>query len=151
MMRNRKGFTAIEMALVTTIVGLLAAVALPRFGQMREQAELNSAKRQLITQLGAARASAVQRNRSVQLHTDGADIWLTTQIGGTDTEIAQRAHLTEQFDVAVEASNQPITFDPRGFAVGLPVTGAKFLLYRAERADSVCVTRFGTIVAECGL
>ena len=151
MMRNRKGFTAIEMALVTTIVGLMAAVALPKFGQMREQAELNSAKRQLITQLGAARASAVQRNRSVQLHTDGAEIWLTTDVGGVETEIARRSRPYDQFDVKVEASNDPITFDPRGFATGLPITGAKYLLYRADRADSVCVTRFGTIVAECGL
>lgn len=150
-MRNREGFTAIEMALVTTIVGLMAAVALPKFGQMREQAELNSAKRQLITQLAAARASAVQRNRNVELHTDGTEIWLTTEIGGVDTEIARRSRPYEQFDVKVEASTDPITYDARGFASGLPIGGAKFLLYRAERSDSVCVTRYGTIVPECGL
>ena len=150
-MRNRKGFTAIEMAIVAVLIGLMAAIAFPRFGALRESGELNSAKRQLITQLGAARAAAVQRGRTVQLHTDGAEIWLTADIGGVQTEIARRARVYDQFDVKVEPSDDPITFDSRGLATSLPATGGKFLLYRADRADSVCVTRFGTIVPTCGI
>lgn len=151
MMRNRKGFTAIEMAIVAVMIGLMAAIAFPRFSALRESGELNAAKRQLITQLGAARAAAVQRGRTAQLHTDGTEIWLTADIGGAQTEIARRARVYEQFDVKVEASDSPITFDSRGLATSLPVTGGKFLLHRAERSDSVCVTRVGTIVPTCGL
>ena len=150
-MRNRKGFTAIEMAIVAALIGLLAAMAFPKFSALRESAGLTAAKRQLITQLGAARAAAVQRNRAVALHTDGAEIWLTTDVGGVNTEIARRSRPYEQFDVTVEPSVDPITFDPRGIATGLPVAGAKYLLYRSDRADSVCVTRFGVIVPGCSL
>jgi prepilin-type N-terminal cleavage/methylation domain-containing protein len=150
MMRNRKGFTAIEIALTTVIVGLMAAIALPKFGDMREAGELNAAKRQLITQLGAARASAIQRARAVELHADGAEIWLMTEIKGADTEIGVRVKNYETLDVKIEASESPIIFDSRGFATSLPATGAKFLLYRGERSDSVCVTRFGTLLPECG-
>ena len=151
MMRNRKGFTAIEMAIVAALIGLLAAIAFPRFGALRQSAELNSAKRQLITQLGAARAAAVQRGRTAQLHTSGTEIWLTADIGGVQTDIARRAHVYDQFGVTIVASDALIAFDSRGLATSLPATGGKFVLQRAELSDSVCVTRFGTIVPACGL
>ena len=39
--RNSKGFTLVELMVVVGIVGLLSAVALPRFLGMRDKAKLN--------------------------------------------------------------------------------------------------------------
>lgn len=150
-MRSRMGFTMAEVAIVIVLIGLLAAFAYPRLAPARESAALNAAKRHLITQLGAARATAVQRGRAVALHTDGTDIWLTTAVGGVETEIGPRAKVYDQFETKIEASHDPVVFDSRGFSTSLPLAGGKFLLHRAERTDSVCVSRFGTIVQECGL
>jgi type IV pilus assembly protein PilA len=43
-MYNRKGFTLIELLIVVVIIGILAAIAIPKFAATKDKAKLSSVK-----------------------------------------------------------------------------------------------------------
>src|SRR5216117_2474953 len=47
MMRNKKGFTLIELLIVVVIIGLLAAIAIPKFANTKDKAHIASMKTDL--------------------------------------------------------------------------------------------------------
>ncbi len=53
MRRNRQGFTLIELLIVVVIIGILAAIAIPKFGNTKEKAIVASMRSDLRNLAGA--------------------------------------------------------------------------------------------------
>src|SRR5689334_12389066 len=56
MMRNRKGFTLIELLIVVVIIGILAAIAIPKFANTKEKAYYTAMKSDLRNLMTAEEA-----------------------------------------------------------------------------------------------
>jgi type IV pilus assembly protein PilA len=65
---NRKGFTLIELLIVVVIIGILAAIAIPKFANTKEKAYIASMKsdlRNLVTAEEAYFADSVKYSATV--------------------------------------------------------------------------------------
>ena len=80
MLRNREGFTLIELLIVVVIIGILAAIALPKFGQTREAAYFTTMKADL-NNLRSAQEMYYQTSGTFQYATDLATLEFTPSSG----------------------------------------------------------------------
>jgi type IV pilus assembly protein PilA len=76
-MRNAKGFTLIELLIVVVIIGILAAIAIPRFSATKTKAFDSAAKSDLRNAMSAQEAYFADN----QTYTSVANLTLTTSTG----------------------------------------------------------------------
>jgi prepilin-type N-terminal cleavage/methylation domain-containing protein len=86
-MMNRKGFTLIELLIVVVIIGILAAIAIPKFANTKEKAYIASMKsdlRNLVTAEEAFFADSVKYTTTI----GAGGIQFSTTSGVTGPTIA---------------------------------------------------------------
>jgi type IV fimbrial biogenesis protein FimT len=71
MLKKTAGFTLIELLITMVILAIIAAVAIPGFGNLIESNRLVSGTNLLVSSIKLARTEAIKRGTSVTFSTDG--------------------------------------------------------------------------------
>jgi prepilin-type N-terminal cleavage/methylation domain-containing protein len=85
--RSIEGFTLIEMMMVTAIVGILGAIAVPNYLQWQARYQLKAAAMEVTNQLMASRFLSMTRNTAVTTAfsiSSGQLVSVATNAGGTE-------------------------------------------------------------------
>ena len=141
--RSRRGFTLIETALVVVVMGLMLAIAAPRFTAMRAGFTIDTAAYQLAGDLRRAQVEAVKRNVTVTVAKTAATTYdITYIVGGVTQTVANRTFEPgAQFDVAA----MTVSFASFGPPIG---GGATFTITHAGRTKTVTVGGNGLVTVQ---
>lgn len=133
-----RGTTLIELMMVVVIVGILAAIALPSFGEMRDRAAVASATTAVMATLATARHAAIANGRTVTASFNDARGEAVVAIGA-DTLSFQP--ITALHGVTMSVSRDSIAYGATGRGYGAANT--RILLRRGRMVDTVNVSRLG--------
>lgn len=132
---SRRGFTLVETALVVVVMGLMLAIAAPRFTAMRNGLRLDTAAYQLAGDLRRAQVEAIKRNQTIVVAKTDDSTYSITNIGN------------RRFETGVVFGAPAMTVSLASF--GPPVGGgAAFTITRAGRTKTVTVGANGLVTVQ---
>jgi prepilin-type N-terminal cleavage/methylation domain-containing protein len=95
MLRNTKGFTLIELLIVVVIIGILAAIAIPKFASTKEKAYIAAMKSDLKNFVTAEEAYFADNNTyGTYANVNGANLFTAT----TSVTVATGAQTAQGFN-----------------------------------------------------
>jgi prepilin-type N-terminal cleavage/methylation domain-containing protein len=138
----KQGFSLIELAVAVLIIALLAGVAFPRMGGMRDWLAADQAARDITTALAVARHGAATHATRTRLLIS-ADSLRIQGIGNNGWEPWWGAPGPAHLGVALTVSNPTIVFGATG--IGWGASNTTIVLRRGSQVETITVSRVGRI------
>ena len=147
---NRRAFSLVELMLIVVIIGVFAAIAIPRLDYAivrRYKAEATAKK--IITSLRLTRSLAISdaatNSKGFDLNMTGNSPYTGYEIENADTKVTVASHTIDS-DVSVTGASKFFKFEPLG---NLQIGDDPQLTVSAD-GKSFTITVFGVMgVAEC--
>lgn len=120
------GFSLVEVAVVTAVLGVLASMALPSIAQQFARWNLQSAAQRLASDIGQARHEAARQGRTLHLQVQPGErwCWSVSEVPGCTCQEArhcqrQLARASDHPGVVVETA-ATLSFSPTAHGPGAP-------------------------------
>jgi len=137
-----RGYTLAELAVVLAVMGLVAALAFPRWGTWLDRVAVERAASEITTALAVTRNAAVLRATRARLSIApdslGIDGW-----GGRSWVPVLRWPGPASHAVSLETSNEMVIFGATG--IGLGVSNTTVMLRRGTQAAKITMSRVGRV------
>ncbi len=140
---SRRGFTLVETALVVVVMGLVLAIAAPRFTAMRNGLRLDTAAYQVAGDLRRAQVEAIKRNQTIQVLKTGTSTYDIQSLTPAVTVLFSRSF--EAGGPGFAAGAMTVSFASFGPPVG---GGAVFSITFGGRTKTVTVGANGIITVQ---
>jgi prepilin-type N-terminal cleavage/methylation domain-containing protein len=138
----KRGYSLAELAIVLAVIGLVTAIALPRWSSLLDRIAVERAASELTTALAVARNTAVLRATRARLS-------ITSDSLGIDGW-EDRAWLPlrrwagpEGHSVSLEVSSGTVIFGPAG--IGWGASNTTIVLRRGTQTAKVTTSRVGRV------
>ncbi len=140
---HRTGTTLLELALVIVILGILAAIAVPRITLVADEAAVRHQVHRLIGALDAARGAGIRLGTPAGLTVGIARLTVAASVGGVPTTVWDVPGPADEGVSVSGAAGAPIMFGPAGLAIG--ASNRTIVLSRGAASRRVVISRLGRI------
>jgi len=118
------GFTLIEVLVAVAVVGILAMMAMPTFGEWLQSQQLRAAAEASLNGLQVARSEAIRRNLPVQIVFNAPQTGWSVNEGGNVIQVRAHEEGSPNAQIAVTPGGATtVTFTPLG-GVGANTDGS---------------------------
>ncbi len=137
-----RGFTLVELVLVLAILGVVGAIALPRYAQTTANYQVRLAAERLAQELIHARATAQAKRTPVTVTLDVAnDRIACAQVNGLNGQPLDLSLADEPYGVDLHRGPDTLTFD----AFGNPDAGHTLAVRLGARSQTVTIRESGEV------
>lgn len=151
---QRRGFTMIELIMVLTLVGIVAAIGGPKLSAALQSRATASDTDQFVVTHSLARSTAIRYGRVAQLHVDTAGKRFWIDVDTSANGVGQRATIANVRDlsgdnVMMTSTRALLCFDARGIAstAGSCEPGDIQVIFSdGATADTVATTALGKVL-----